>query len=175
MPKSRLAYGVICSRLPGGWSTPAYYGFGARQLSALTWKGTKKPDIIILFMSDKAMEEFQKGDFIFKDEMVGFEGPVGELTREKENAIRTANVIVYALVDGRVKGLRVDANAEGGGATNPDNHINDAIYGLKAREVLSGKAPLQPSVLPSVSDYRDALTSLSKFCCFSRRGRFKLP
>jgi lipid-binding SYLF domain-containing protein len=161
MPKSRLAYGVICSRLPGGWSPPAYYGFGAPKLD-LMWKGDKKPDIIILFMSDKAMEEFQKGNFRFKDEMVGFAGPVGELTREKESSIRAANVIIYALVDGRVEGLRVDADVLGGGAANPDNNLNNAIYGLKGREVLSGKAPLWPSVLPSVSEYQNVLTSLSK-------------
>ena len=161
MPKTRLAYGVICSRLAGGWSAPAYYGFGAPKLD-LTWKGKKKPDIIILFMTDKAMEEFQKGNFVFKDTMVGLDGPVGELTPEKENDVREANVIVYALVDGEVRGLKVDANSLGGGAANPDNNINQAIYGLKAREILSGKAPLWPSVLPSVSEYQNALISLSK-------------
>jgi lipid-binding SYLF domain-containing protein len=161
MPKTRLAYGVICSRLADGWSPPAYFGFGAPKLE-LAWSGSKKPDIIILFMTDKAMEEFQKGNFRFKDAMVGFEGPVGELTSAKENDLRDANVIIYALVDGAVRGLGVDANSLGGGAANPDNNINQGIYGLKAREVLSGKAPLWPEVLPSVSDYQNALTSLTK-------------
>ncbi|HEX8141425.1 MAG TPA: lipid-binding SYLF domain-containing protein [Pyrinomonadaceae bacterium] len=162
LPNSRLAYGVICSRVPGGWSPPAYYGFGAPKIPDLKWKGRKRPDIIILFMSDKAMEEFQKGNFVFKEEMVGIAGPVGALTPEKENEVRTANVIIYALVDGRVEGLRIDANDLGGGAVNPDNNINNAIYGLKAREVLFGKAPLWPSVLPSVSEYQNALINLSK-------------
>ncbi len=162
MPNSRLAYGVICSRLPGGWSPPAYYGFGAPKIPDLKWKGRKKPDIIILFMSDKAIDEFQKGNFVFKEEMAGFAGPVGVLTPEKENEIRTANVVIYALVDGRVEGLGIDANELGGGAANPDNNINSAIYGLKAREVLSGQAPLWPSVLLSVSEYQNALINLSK-------------
>jgi lipid-binding SYLF domain-containing protein len=162
LPNSRLAYGVISSRLPGGWSPPAYYGFGAPKIPDLKWEGRKKPDIIILFMSDKAMDEFQKGNFIFKEEMVGIAGPVGALTSEKEKEIRTANVIIYALVDGRVEGLRIDANDLGGGAANPDNKINNAIYGLKAREVLLGTSPLWPSVLPSVSEYQNALINLSK-------------
>jgi hypothetical protein len=59
-------------------------------------------------------------------------------------------------------GLEVDANSLGGGAANPDNNINNAIYGLKARDVLSGKAPLWPTVLPSVSEYQNALVNLSK-------------
>ena len=61
-----------------------------------------------------------------------------------------------------VEGLRMDANDLGGGAANPDNNINEAIYGLKAREVLSGKAPFWPTVLPSVSEYQIALINLSK-------------
>ncbi len=162
LPNSRLAYGVICSRLPGGWSPPAYYGFGAPKIPDLKWNGRKKPDIIILFMGDKAMDEFQRGNFVFKEEMVGYAGPVGVLTPEKENELRTANVIIYAVVDGRVEGLGIDANDLGGGAANPDNNINNGIYGLKARDVLSGKAPLWPSVLPSVSEYQNALTNLSK-------------
>lgn len=105
MPNSRLAYGVICSRLPSGWSPPAYYGFGAPKIPDLKWEGRKKPDIIVLFMSDEAINEFQKGNFVFKEEMVGFAGPVGALTQEQEKEIRTANVIIYALVDGRVEGL----------------------------------------------------------------------
>jgi lipid-binding SYLF domain-containing protein len=162
LPNSRLAYGVICNRLPDGWSPPAYYGFGAPKIPDLKWRGRKKPDIIILFMSDKAMEEFQKGSFVFKEEMVGFAGPVGALIPEKEKEVRMANVIIYALVEGRVEGFRMDANELGGGAANPDNNLNSAIYGLKAREVLSGKAPLWPSVLPSVSEYQNALINLSK-------------
>lgn len=162
LPNSRLAYGVICSRLNDGWSPPAYYGFGAPKIPDLTWEGRKKPDIIILFMSDKAVEEFQKGNFVFKEAMVGHAGPVGTLTTEKADEIRTANVLVYALVDGKVEGLRIDANDLGGGAANPDNNINNAIYGLKAREVLSGQAPLWPTVLASVSEYQNALVNLSK-------------
>ncbi len=162
LPKSRLAYGVICSRLTDGWSPPAYYGFGAPKIPDLKWEGRKKPDIIILFMSDKAIAEFQKGNFVFKEEMVGIAGPVGALTTEKEKEMSTANVLIYALVDGRVEGLGIDANDLGGGAANPDNNINNAIYGLKARDVLSGKAPLWPTALPSVSEYQNALTNLSK-------------
>ena len=101
MPNSRLAYVVICSRMPSGWSPPAFYGFGAPKIPDLKWEGRKKPDIVVLFMTDEAINEFQKGNFVFKEEMVGFAGPVGALTPEKEKEIRTANVIIYALVDGR--------------------------------------------------------------------------
>jgi lipid-binding SYLF domain-containing protein len=161
LQKAMQGYGVICSRLAGGWSPPVYYSFGMAEMS-LTLLGVKKPDVVILFMTDKAMERFEKGGIRFKGEMIGFAGPVGELTNEKENSIRAANVIVYTLVDGKVKGMKIDAGFLGDAAINPDNNINKAIYGLKGREVLLGKAPQWPSVLPSVSEFQNALTSLSK-------------
>jgi lipid-binding SYLF domain-containing protein len=158
--KAMQGYGVICRRLPSGWSPPAYYSFGMADIG-FTSVGAEKPDVIILFMNDKAVEAFQKGGVRFKGEMVGFAGPVGELTREKENEIRAANVIVYALAGGRVKGIKIDAGFPGDAAINPDNNINKAVYGLKGQEVLSGKTPLWPSVLPAVSEYQKTLINLS--------------
>ncbi|HEX8844961.1 MAG TPA: lipid-binding SYLF domain-containing protein [Pyrinomonadaceae bacterium] len=163
MPKAMLGYGVICARQPGGWTAPAYYGLGSAQLGDRTWVGGLKPDIIVLFMSDKAKEEFQKGAFHFKNELVGVAGPVGKLTPEQENELRAAHVIVYAMVDDSyVKGLHLNEADLGSAVINPDNKINQAIYGLKAREVLAGTTPQWPSILSSVSEYQNALASLSK-------------
>jgi lipid-binding SYLF domain-containing protein len=154
-------YGVVCRRLPGGWSPPAYYAFGAADIG-FTSVGAEKPDVIILFMTDKAVEAFQKGGVKFKGEMVGFAGPVGALNDEKENSIRAANVVVYISAGGKVKGVKVGGSFFKDAVVNPDNNLNQAVYGFKGREVLSGKEPLRPSVLPTVSEYRDALVSLSK-------------
>jgi lipid-binding SYLF domain-containing protein len=162
LPNSRLAYGVISSRLAEGWSPPAYYSFGAPKIPDLKWKGPKKPDVIVFFMTDQAMEQFSKGNFVFKDAMVGIPGQVGASTSEKESETRAANVIIYAIVDAQVEGLGINANELGGGAANPDNNINNGIYGMKGHLVLSGKAPMWREVLSSVADYQNALVSLSK-------------
>jgi len=160
MPKTRLSYGVISSRLQNGWSSPAYYGFGFIELENLRAKGSKKPDMIVLFMNDNAVERFQKGRVVLKDEMAGVAGPVGGLTPKIKDEISAANVIVYTIIDGKVSGLTVNAKSSEGGIINPDNNINEAIYGSKAQDVLSGKASINSSVLDSVSGYSNALTNL---------------
>lgn len=154
-------YGVVCRRRQGGWSPPAFYAFGTGAIG-FTSVGAEKPDVIILFMTDKAVEAFQKGRIGFKGELAGVAGPLGELNDEKEKSIRAANVIVYTFAGGKVKGVELGSNFFKDAAVNPDNNINKAVYGLKGRDVLSGKEPLRPSVVPTVSGYRDALASLSK-------------
>lgn len=159
--KAAQGYGVVCRRLPGGWSPPAYYAFGTAAVG-FTSVGAEKPDVVILFMTDKAVEAFQKGRIGFKGEMAGFAGPLGALNDEKEKSIRAANVIVYMFAGGKVQGVKVGSNFFKDAAINPDNNINKAVYGLRGREVLAGKEPLRASALPAVSGYRDALASLSK-------------
>lgn len=159
--KAMQGYGVVCRRLPNGWSPPAYYGFGMAEVG-ITSLGTAKPDIIMLFMNDKALEAFEKGRIRLKGDMLGFAGPVGELTRAMENDILAANVIVYLFQAGKVKGIKVNAGFPGDAAIDPDNNINKSIYGLKGQDVLSGKAPLLPSILPMVSEFQNALITLTK-------------
>lgn len=152
-------YGVVCSRLPGGWSSPAYYGVGMVE-TGFTSISFKAPDIIMLFMNDKAVQWFEKGGFTFKDEKMVFAGPVGELTREKENEIRAASVIAYVAQNGELRGIKAESDFFDEAAINPDNNINKAVYGIKGREVLAGKEPKWPSVLPLVSDFQNALKRL---------------
>lgn len=152
-------FGVVCSRLPGGWSPPAFYAVGMNELG-LTSVSVKSPDVIMLFMNDKAVEWFRKGGFRFADERIVFAGPVGELTREKENDIRAANIIAYATSNGELRGIKAESDIFSVAGINPDNNINKAIYGIKGREVLGGNEPKWPSVLPMVADFQNALKSL---------------
>ncbi|MGH9908856.1 MAG: hypothetical protein ACRD8U_25130 [Pyrinomonadaceae bacterium] len=89
-----------------------------------------------------------------------FAGPVGELTREKENEIRAASLIAYVAQGGELRGIKAESDFFDEAAINPDNNINKAIYGIKGREVLAGKEPKWPSVLPLVADFQNTLKSL---------------
>jgi lipid-binding SYLF domain-containing protein len=159
--KATSGYGVISMRAPGGWGWPAYYAFGVGGFGLTSLK-FEKPDVIILFMTDAAVEKFQSGRVKFKNETSVFAGPVGKLTHEKENEIRAANVIAYLVANGKVTGLKMDSDFLTEAVINPDNNINKAVYGLKAREVLAGKPPLWPLALPAVADFQNALMSLAK-------------
>ncbi|MBS1808633.1 MAG: lipid-binding SYLF domain-containing protein [Acidobacteria bacterium] len=157
MPKSRISYGVISRRLPNGWSPPVYYGFGFREQPNLKAQGNKNPDMIVLFMTDKSIEALLKGRIPLMKDMLGVAGPVGTASQRNNEA----NVFTYTIIDGKVNGLAVDANDEGG-ILNPDNNINEAIYGMKAQDVLAGKGAITPLVLAAVTAYPNALSNLQK-------------
>jgi lipid-binding SYLF domain-containing protein len=151
------AYGVICSRQPEGWSLPAYYGFGSSEMN-LKIASFKSFDLVILFMNENTVKWFQKGALEFKGIRSGVAGPIGKLTREAENELQGANIILYALVDGKLRGINLESNSWTIVAgVNPDNNINKAVYGIKGREVLEGKAPKTTSNVSDVTAFRDIL------------------
>lgn len=149
--------GVMSRRVSGGWSTPAFYIFAVIDKGWTKVKGDK-PGIIMLFMDDGILKGFEK-DHI---PLVGAAGPVGELTPEKENTIRGASIILYALSDGKLRGVEVEDDFTTQSGISADNHINEAVYGLKGRDVYSGKTPVGPPIPAAVTEFQNVLSSLSK-------------
>jgi lipid-binding SYLF domain-containing protein len=156
--KVMKGYGVMSRRVAEGWSTPAFYGFA---VSDKGWTRVKsdEPGIIMLFMDDNTLKQFEK-DHV---KLEGEAGPVGELTPEKEDRTRGAGIIIYALSGGKLRGVSVEDDDTTQTGINSDNNINQAVYGLKAREVLWGKTPAATaSMPPAITEFQTALTSLSK-------------
>lgn len=155
--KMMKGYGVMSRRVPGGWSTPAFYGFAVIDRGWTRMKSVEA-GIIMLFMDDDVLKMFEKDHLQF----TGAAGPVGELTPEKQKKIRGASIIIYALSDGKVRGVEVEDDDTTQTGINSDNNINQAVYGLKAREVLWGKTPAGPPVPPAIAEFQSVLTNLSR-------------
>ena len=155
--KAMKGYGLMSRRVPGGWGTPAFYGFAVTDRG---WTRVKPENagIIMLFMDDDTLKKFEKDHVEFE----AAAGPVGELTAEEEKKVRGAGIIIYALSDGQLHGIEVEDDDTTQSGINSDNNINKAVYGLKAREVLSGKAPSVTTAPPAITEFQNALTSLSK-------------
>ena len=152
-------YGVISSRQSEGWSLPAYYRFGSSTFS-LKIAGGKSFDLIVLFMSKETVERFQTGRLEFKGRWIGIAGPVGKLTPQANRDISGMNVILYTLVDGKLKGMNIDSDIFNGSLLDPDNNINNPVYGMKGREVLQGKAPKPPRTTAELTAFPDLLNKL---------------
>jgi lipid-binding SYLF domain-containing protein len=153
--KAMKGYGLMSRRVPGGWGTPAFYGFAIMDRG---WTLVKPAGagIIMLFMDDDTLKKFEK-DHV---DLEAAAGPVGEVTAEKER--HDAGIIIYALSDGKLRGIEVEDDDTTQSGINSDNNINKAVYGLKAREVLWGKTPIVTEVPPAITEFQNALTSLSK-------------
>jgi SH3 domain-containing YSC84-like protein 1 len=149
-------YGVICSRRPEGWNLPAYYSFGSSTFS-LKIAGGKSFDLILLFMNKKTVDWFQAGRLEFKGLKIGIAGPVGKLTRQADLDVSGVNIIIYALVDGKLKGMNVESDFRDAALLNPDNNINKEVYGMKGREVLQGKVSKLFPTTSGVTAFRDIL------------------
>ncbi len=153
---SLKGYGVISSRIDTGWTRPAYYGFGGTKYK---WKvGGKSFDVAMLFMNENAVSWFDKGLVKLKGIRTGVAGPIGDLTQDAKKKISGANVLIYAFVDGKLKGFGLDSDAVISVVLNPDNNINKALYGIKGREILNGKEPKISDVPSEVNAYKDILT-----------------
>ena len=155
--KAMKGYGLMSRRAPGGWSTPAFYSFAVMDRG---WTRVKPANagIIMLIMDDDTLRKFEKDHVALE----GAAGPVGELKTETEKKIRPAGIIIYALSEGKLHGIKVEDDYTTESGINSDNNINKAVYGMKAREVMWGKTRVTTSVPPAITEFQNALMSLSK-------------
>jgi lipid-binding SYLF domain-containing protein len=71
-------------------------------------------------------------------------GPVGRTASASTNLTLDAGILSYSRSKGLFAGLELK-----GGVINPDNNLNEALYGLKARDVLTGANKVKMADLPA--------------------------
>jgi SH3 domain-containing YSC84-like protein 1 len=149
-------YGVISARSADGWTAPAFYQFGGGGFGNPFAKN-ETYGVILLFMSKDAVAAFEKGGVEFKGERKALAGPVGTITDEQRKATEDAHVLAYAYYNGKLKGTEFGKSFWKNFALNPDNKINNPLYGVKGREVLAGKKVDTASLPAGIPAYQAAL------------------
>ncbi len=148
--------GVISRHLQSGWSLPAFYRFGGggfgRPDSALGQSAT----MILLFMDKESVEWLGKA-ITLKGEKQGHTGPVGPVSKEQRVELENAHILAYAHGKDGLTGQSLRSGSWKGIGLGEDNNINERLYGLKGREVLSGKAISSASIPSSISEFQKAL------------------
>jgi len=138
--------GVISRRIKGGWSAPAFFNIGGGSFGAQI--GAQKTDYVLLIMNDEGLKGLLEDKFEIGGEVSVAAGPVGRTAAATTNATLDAGILSYS----RSKGAFIGAAIKGGTIT-PDNDLNEAIYGVKASEVLNpgkepGDAPAEVRIFP---------------------------
>ena len=146
--------GVISKRVKGGWSAPAFFNLSGGSFGAQI--GAQKSDYILLIMNEDGVKGLLEDKFEIGGEVGVAAGPVGREAAASTNTTLDAGILSYS----RSKGAFIGAALKGA-VISPDNDLNEAVYGKKATEVLTGK-PMTLSRMPaSVRIFPRTLTRYS--------------
>ena len=134
--------GIISRRVTGGWSAPAYFKLGGASVGLQI--GAAKTDLVLLFMNESALKGLLEDKLEIGGEASAAAGPVGRTASASTNLTLDAGILSYSRSKGLFAGLELK-----GGVINPDNNLNEALYGLKAKDVLTGANKVKMSDLPA--------------------------
>jgi len=135
--------GLISRRVKGGWSAPAFFTMRGGSFGAQI--GAAKTDFVLLFMNDSAVQGLLEDKFEMGGEASAAAGPVGRAASASTNLTLDAGILSYSRSKGLFAGLELK-----GAVVNPDNKLNEAVYGMKADNLLTGAEQLKLNQMPAV-------------------------
>ena len=129
----RGGQGVISRRIKRGWSEPVFFNLGGASIGAQI--GAQKTDYVFLIMNEDGLNGLLKDKVELGGELSIAAGPVGREASASTDATLSAGILSYS----RSKGAFIGAAIKGG-VISPDNDFNEAVYGAKAKDLLTGTA-----------------------------------
>ena len=128
--------GVISRRVNSGWTAPAFFNLGGGSFGAQI--GAQKNDYIFLIMNEDGVKGLLEDKFEMGGEAGVVAGPIGREVAASTNTTLDAGILSYS----RSKGAFIGAALKGV-VISPDNDLNEAVYGKKAKDILlSNPIPL---------------------------------
>jgi len=149
-------YGVISARTEKGWTLPAFYQFGGSGYGN-PFGDTETYAVLLFFMSKDSLKWFEKGRVPLSHRQKAFEGPIKTVTDEQRKELANVHILAYAYYNGRLDGKSFGTSFWDSFALNPDNNINNSVYGVKGREILAGANIDPANVLTGISEYQASL------------------
>jgi SH3 domain-containing YSC84-like protein 1 len=133
--------GVISRRVAGGWSAPVFFDLGGGSIGLQI--GAASTDYILLFMNENAVESLLKDNFEIGGEGSAAAGPVGRSASASTDARLNAQILSYSRSKGAFAGLELK-----GVVIKPDNEDNLQVYGMNARDILTGANKISMDAMP---------------------------
>lgn len=125
--------GVISRRTRNGWSAPAFFNLSGGSFGAQI--GATKTDYVLLVMNEAGVKGLLEDKFEMGGEVGVAAGPVGREAAASTNLTLDAGILSYS----RSKGAFIGAALKGA-VISPDNDLNEAVYEMKAKEVLTNNS-----------------------------------
>jgi lipid-binding SYLF domain-containing protein len=133
--------GVISRRVAGGWSAPAFFDLGGGSIGLQI--GVASTDYILLFMNENAVESLLKDKLEIGGEGSAAAGPVGRSASASTDARMNAQILSYSRSKGAFAGLELK-----GVVIKPDNEDNLQVYGMNAKDILTGADKISLEKMP---------------------------
>ena len=133
--------GVISRRVAGGWSAPAFFDLGGGSIGLQI--GASSTDFVLLFMNENAVDSLLKDQFEIGGEGSAAAGPVGRSASASTDARLNAQILSYSRSKGAFAGLELK-----GVVIKPDNEDNLQVYGMTARDILTGADKIALDKMP---------------------------
>ena len=133
--------GVISRRVKGGWSAPAFFDLGGGSIGLQI--GASSTDYILLFMNDNAVDSLLGDKFEIGGEGSAAAGPVGRSASASTDLKLNAQILSYSRSKGAFAGLELK-----GVVIKPDNEDNLQVYGITARDILTGADKIALDKMP---------------------------
>jgi len=133
--------GVISRRVADGWSAPAFFDLGGGSIGLQI--GVASTDYILLFMNERAVDSLLNDKFEIGGEGSAAAGPVGRSASASTDARLNAQILSYSRSKGAFAGLELK-----GVVIKPDNEDNLKVYGMTARDILTGANKISMSEMP---------------------------
>lgn len=134
--------GVISRRLPDGtWSAPAYFNMAGGSFGPQL--GAKSTDYVLLIMNEDGIRGLLGDKFTLGGDAAVAAGPVGRTASASTNLTLDAGILSYSRSKGLFAGLSLN-----GVVISPDNDLNRDLYGMTAKELLTGERKLEAAEVP---------------------------
>lgn len=134
----RRGSGVISRRVAGGWSAPAFFDLTGGSFGLQI--GASSTDYVLLFMNEEAVGSLLGNKLEIGGEGSAAAGPVGRSASASTDLRLNAQILSYSRSKGAFAGLELK-----GVVIQPDNEDNSQVYGMNARDILTGanKIPME--------------------------------
>jgi len=137
----RRGSGVISRRVKGGWSAPAFFDLTGGSIGLQI--GAASTDYILLFMNEEAVESLLGDKFEIGGEGSAAAGPVGRSASASTDVRLNAQILSYSRSKGAFAGLELK-----GVVIKPDNGDNSQVYGMTAKDILTGANKITMETMP---------------------------
>src|SRR5437660_7441543 len=130
--------GVISRRVANGWSAPAFFDLAGGSIGLQI--GASSTDFVLLFMNENAVDSLLGDKFEIGGEGSAAAGPVGRSASASTDLKLNAQILSYSRSRGAFAGLELK-----GVVIKPDKEDNSQVYGMTARDILTGanKIPME--------------------------------